>query len=467
MARARGLVSTAATAAVVAVAAAAAIAATATTAAAASCAPRTVDGSVVVEAEAGGGSGGGWEPVTASGARGIMWKSWKAARSVDGPGQGVRSYTVEVMEGGYYRLLLRASGASVRDHNDFFFRLGDGARRVYPNGHSVDMPGGWVKVYQNHGKGEWAFGAVQDGGAPVTRWLRPGFYTFALSGRSSRAAIDKMILYKCALRDSSCTDRSQAYWAAVKASWQPSKCEGRGGGGGAPARPPPPPPAPTAKPAPAPKRPPPPTKQPAPAPAPPPSNNGGGHCGVYSSAGGVVRMPTAAAGGGGGWEKQMRGGRWALVFKPRKTSHSVDSPGQGIKYFRFRAAQAGVYRLALRMSAPHSTEHNDVWVKLGYGARMMQGNKVVGLSGGFVKVYQNRGGNQWVVGGVTKDFDGHVLLTRRLNQGEVFTVTLSGRSSKLAVADVLLWTCNSTWGQCGNGSAGFRRVSSMGVSGCA
>lgn len=420
----------------------------------------------------------------------------------------------------------------------FFFRLGDGARRVYPNGHSVDMPGGWVKVYQNHGKGEWAFGAVQDGGAPVTRWLRPGFYTFALSGRSSRAAIDKMILYKCALRDSSCTDRSQAYWAAVKASWQPSKCEGRGGGGGAPARPPPPPPAPTAKPAPAPKRPPPPTKQPAPAPAPPPSNNGGGHCGVYSSAGGVVRMPTAAAGGGGGWEKQMRGGRWAFVFKPRKTSHSVDSPGQGIKYFRFRAAQAGVYRLALRMSAPHSTEHNEyvwggwrgecgasyggggaergghvvrgacasvvlgprwlsagtltltvwrdfrvahvshflwaaflgarsVWVKLGYGARMMQGNKVVGLSGGFVKVYQNRGGNQWVVGGVTKDFDGHVLLTRRLNQGEVFTVTLSGRSSKLAVADVLLWTCNSTWGQCGNGSAGFRRVSSMGVSGCA
>lgn len=119
MARARGLVSTAATAAVVAVAAAAAIAATATTAAAASCAPRTVDGSVVVEAEAGGGSGGGWEPVTASGARGIMWKSWKAARSVDGPGQGVRSYTVEVMEGGYYRLLLRASGASVRDHNEY------------------------------------------------------------------------------------------------------------------------------------------------------------------------------------------------------------------------------------------------------------------------------------------------------------------------------------------------------------
>lgn len=98
---------------------------------------------------------------------------------------------------------------------------------------------------------------------------------------------------------------------------------------------------------------------------------------------------------------------------------------------------------------------------------MMKGRNVVGLSGGFVKVYQNRGRNQWVVGGVTKDFDGHVLLTRPLQHGEVFTLTLSGRSAQLAIADILLWACDPSAGQCGDGSQGFRRVSGMGVSGCA
>lgn len=108
-----------------------------------------------------------------------------------------------------------------------------------------------------------------------------------------------------------------------------------------------------------------------------------------------------------------------------------------------------------------------LWVKLGHGAHMMKGRKMVGLSGGFVKVYQNRGRNEWVVGGVTKDFDGHTLLTRNLHRGEEFTLTISGRSSQLALADILLWACNPSAGQCGNGSPGFRRVSGMGASGCA
>lgn len=98
---------------------------------------------------------------------------------------------------------------------------------------------------------------------------------------------------------------------------------------------------------------------------------------------------------------------------------------------------------------------------------MIQGPKVARLPAGYVKLYQNRGHNAWVVGGVTKDFDGHSLLTRPLRRGEEFTVTLAGRSSQLAIADILLWECNRSAGQCGNGSAGYRRVSTMGVSGCA
>lgn len=220
MARVRGFVGTAAAA--VAAAAVATIAATATSAAAAAaCTRRTVGGSVAVEAESGFRIGAGWVDTTFGGARGVVWKPWKADRSVDGPGQGVRWYTVRITEGGHYRLLLRASGTAVRDHNDFFVKLGYGSRRVYPNGHDVGVPDGWVKVYQNHGRGEWAWGAVEFGGAPVTRWLPPGSFSFAVAGRSSKAAIDKLVLYKCALGDRSCIDRSGAYWAAIKAARQP------------------------------------------------------------------------------------------------------------------------------------------------------------------------------------------------------------------------------------------------------
>lgn len=106
-------------AAAAAVAMAAAAFATTASSAAAMCTPHTVGGSVVVEAEAGANIGGGWVAKYAAGARGIVWKPWKGDRSVDGPGQGFRSYTVRITEGGYYRLLLRASGEAVRDYNEY------------------------------------------------------------------------------------------------------------------------------------------------------------------------------------------------------------------------------------------------------------------------------------------------------------------------------------------------------------
>lgn len=135
MARVRGFVGTAAAA--VAAAAVATIAATATSAAAAAaCTRRTVGGSVAVEAESGFRIGAGWVDTTFGGARGVVWKPWKADRSVDGPGQGVRWYTVRITEGGHYRLLLRASGAAVRDHNEY---VGGGGGAAGLRG----VDGGW------------------------------------------------------------------------------------------------------------------------------------------------------------------------------------------------------------------------------------------------------------------------------------------------------------------------------------
>lgn len=74
---------------------------------------------------------------------------------------------------------------------------------------------------------------------------------------------------------------------------------------------------------------------------------------------------------------------------------------------------------------------------------------------------------QWMVGGKNVDFNGHDLLTRPLSAGEKFTVTLSGRSSKIAIADVLLLLCDPTSGSCGGGSEYWTRALGMAPSTCA
>eukprot|EP00168_Porphyra_purpurea_P016118 TRINITY_DN512_c1_g1_i2.p2 TRINITY_DN512_c1_g1~~TRINITY_DN512_c1_g1_i2.p2 ORF type:complete len:116 (-),score=34.06 TRINITY_DN512_c1_g1_i2:289-636(-) len=102
-------------------------------------------------------------------------------------------------------------------------------------------------------------------------------------------------------------------------------------------------------------------------------------------------MPAAAAGGGGGWVVTTVSGLRALVYKPAKASHSVDGAGSGFKAFRFRVAAAGTYRIAFRLAAPHPTEHNDLWARLGGGAQMVKGRTPRPLSAGWVKVYQKPG----------------------------------------------------------------------------
>lgn len=72
-----------------------------------------------------------------------------------------------------------------------------------------------------------------------------------------------------------------------------------------------------------------------------------------------------------------------------------------------------------------------------------------------------------MVGGKTVDFNGHDLLTRPLAAGETFTVTLSGRSSRIGVADVILLVCDPTVRACGGGSPYWDRAMRMAASGCA
>jgi len=221
-----------------------------------------------------------------------------------------------------------------------------------------------------------------------------------------------------------------------------------------------------------------PTTTPAPAPAPvagrrSPADEPAGarSCAVYAATGGAVRMPAATAGGGDGWVVETVSGRRALTWKPDvDDAASLDAPGTGTREWTFRADVAGTYRVVLGLSAPHPTDFNDVWVRLGDGAARVKvgsGRVAIPETAGWFKVYQNAGGGRWVFGGVTVDFDGHYPLTRRLAAGAEFTIGLSGRSSRLAVADVMLVACDVAGTDCGAGTPSYDRAVSMGFSACA
>jgi len=183
-----------------------------------------------------------------------------------------------------------------------------------------------------------------------------------------------------------------------------------------------------------------------------------GRCGTFAAFGGAVRMPTTATTASDGWVAGTFFNKRALMFKPNGGG-GVDPPGSGLLAYTFRADVAGKYNIVLRSNAPHVTEHNDVWVRVGEGASMFQGDPtnlaVEPLTDEWVKLYQNTGGNRWHVGGVTKDHDGHKVLTRWLAVGEELTVTLSGRSSRYAIADVMAVVCDPTKSSCGRGWAPY------------
>ncbi|OSX70903.1 hypothetical protein BU14_0640s0009 [Porphyra umbilicalis] len=183
-----------------------------------------------------------------------------------------------------------------------------------------------------------------------------------------------------------------------------------------------------------------------------------GNCGTFAAVGGAVRMPATAAAASDGWVAGTYFNKRALMFKPNGGG-GVDPPGSGLLHYTFRADVAGTYNVVLRSNAPHVTEHNDVWVRVGGGGSMFKGTPnnlaVVSLTDEWVKLYQNTGGDRWHVGGVTKDHDGHKVLTRPLEAGEELTVTLSGRSSRYAIADVMAVVCDPKRSSCGSGWAPY------------
>lgn len=149
-----------------------------------------------------------------------------------------------------------------------------------------------------------------------------------------------------------------------------------------------------------------------------------------------------------------------IVYKANSQSPWVDSPPPDkpghtvVLDFPFTIDEPGYYRLLLRSAAPHPTEHNDAWVRLpvpyratyGFIRRRWAGEEKwqplrASRTRGYVKAYQNQGGETPTFHTFTVDHNPSVIVTRWLIPGSRYVVQVAGRSTQWALDRVVLFRC--------------------------
>lgn len=177
-----------------------------------------------------------------------------------------------------------------------------------------------------------------------------------------------------------------------------------------------------------------------PAPAPAPSMQNNGRCTfigtnkIVINLGGVPR--------GRGWTAVSNSGMRGIGFDVNRRSRSIVPAGtQGVMCFNLRLQKGGQYYTTAITAAPHSTEHNDVWIRAeDTGFRLLRRGQF--RSGGkkWLKGFQNRGRNLIADQLKTIDHNGHYLVTD-VRGGQQFRICLSGRSSRFQMFKVVLVEC--------------------------
>lgn len=173
-------------------------------------------------------------------------------------------------------------------------------------------------------------------------------------------------------------------------------------------------------------------------------------CTVYPAPGSNKVVLGLGGRGNNNWQDDGHGG---VNYKPWNWNpHHIDSynwaEGDSRVHINFQVPQTGEYVLLMETIAKHTTEFNDVYVRVWQGEndpkwmdkRCMcnPGHKTALGNHGF-KVYQNTGG--WSTDAYTVDHNPHAV-TGYFDQGRTYTFEITGRSTQFKVKNVLFIKCN-------------------------
>lgn len=160
----------------------------------------------------------------------LIYKPWKKAETIDGPGGSVITYNFKVTHPGHYRFVMRSNPAKSTEHNDVFVKFGGmGGMRIRKKWEKkMIQKSGWTKVYNNR-KNAWGFQTSTVDNNPhiiITPYLKKNkWYQVAISGRSSLYKISTLYLFHCKPgKPKTCNSNGSAYKYAVSKNRPFSQC---------------------------------------------------------------------------------------------------------------------------------------------------------------------------------------------------------------------------------------------------
>lgn len=143
------------------------------------------------------------------------------------------------------------------------------------------------------------------------------------------------------------------------------------------------------------------------------------------------------------WTKTASGD--GIVWRAGDSSTKVNSPA-GEKCFRVRFSSPGAYYVTAHSSAPHWSEHNDMWIRFSRGLRLFNAGTMAEKKSRmsmyrYFKAYQNIGRNRKADIISSVNHNPHIMVTSWVETGKFYELCIAGRSSKFTVYDLVMVKC--------------------------
>lgn len=168
---------------------------------------------------------------------------------------------------------------------------------------------------------------------------------------------------------------------------------------------------------------------------------------VYSEKDGQVAISMSNMKPQGHWSKTDNGK--AVVWRQGNNRTSVDSwksTASSQYCFNVLIQKAGTYYITAHTSAPHWSEHNDMWLRCSagidlYDAKTHKKRNTKMSKSRFFKAYQNFGNNRIADIISSVNFDPHIFVTSPVKSNTIIELCVAGRSSKFRVYDLVMIHC--------------------------
>ena len=138
-----------------------------------------------------------------------------------------------------------------------------------------------------------------------------------------------------------------------------------------------------------------------------------------------------------------KGKKFKGLIWDKRGGNTIYPRGTAQMCFPINITNSGQYYVTAITSAPHPTDHNDMWMRLNAGMNLLRARtgKFRKNTKHYVKAYQNRGKNiiSYIVS--TVNHKPHQFVSSPMKKNELVTLCISARSTRFSVYGLVLIKC--------------------------